>query len=121
MNVKGIAVFTGLFCLGTAGACAAAQTTGHGTLQFTGAIVESGCATNARSGGVLELTGCAISTRGSRFDVRNVAPVASVNAAHVKLIADSGNGRYYDQRYLLVDRAGKLIQSGEYVITLTSP
>ncbi|MFL1505154.1 type 1 fimbrial protein [Pseudomonas sp. O64] len=120
MNVKGISVFTGLFCL-WAGACAAAQTVGQGTIYFTGAIVEPGCATNARSGAVMELNGCAISNRGSRFDVSNVSPVASVNAAHVKLVADSGNGRYYDQRYLLVDSAGKPIQSGNYVITMTSP
>ncbi|MGB3125362.1 MAG: type 1 fimbrial protein [Pseudomonas sp.] len=120
MNVKGIAVFTGLFCL-WAGACGAAQTVGRGTLEFRGAIVEPGCATNARSGAVMELSGCARSSRGSRVDVRTIAPVASVNAAHVKLIADSGNGRYYDQRYLLVDGAGKPVTSGNYVITLTSP
>ena len=53
--------------------------------------------------------------------MRNIAPVASVNAAHVKLVADSGDGRYYNQSYLLVDAAGKAIQSGNYVITMTSP
>ncbi len=120
MKVKGISVFTGLFCL-WAGACGAAQTVGQGTIQFSGAIVEPGCATNARSGAVMELTGCAVSNRGSRFDVRNVAPMASVNAAHVRLVADSGSGRYYDQRYLLVDNAGQPIKSGNYVITMTSP
>ncbi|UEL25175.1 type 1 fimbrial protein [Pseudomonas fluorescens] len=120
MNVKGISVFTGLFCL-WAGGCGAAQTVGQGTIQFRGAIVEPGCATNARSGAVMELTGCAQSNRGSHLDVRNVAPVASVNTAHVKLVSDSGNGRYYDQRYQLVDDAGKPIQSGNYVITMTSP
>ena len=120
MNVKGISVLTGLFCL-WAGACGAAQTIGQGTIQFRGAIVEPGCATNARSGAVMELTGCASANRGSRFEVRNIAPVASVNAAHVKLVADSGDGRYYNQRYLLVDAFGKPIQSGNYVITMTSP
>ncbi|KTC18475.1 hypothetical protein AO391_13485 [Pseudomonas marginalis ICMP 9505] len=120
MNVKGISVLAGLFCL-WAGACAAAQTVGGGTLEFRGAIVEPGCATNARSGAVMELTGCAEFSRGSRFDVRNLTPLASVNTAHVLLVADSGSGRYYDQRYLLVDGAGKPIQSGNYVITLTSP
>jgi hypothetical protein len=39
----------------------------------------------------------------------------------VRLVADSGKGRYYDQRYVLVDSAGKLIQSGNYIITMTSP
>ncbi|WP_371913946.1 hypothetical protein [Pseudomonas sp. 35 E 8] len=47
--------------------------------------------------------------------------VASVNAAHVQRVANSGNGRYYEQRYVLVDSAGKPIQSGNYVIILTSP
>ncbi len=120
MNVGHISVVTGLLCL-WASTCGAAQTVGQGTIRFTGAIVESGCATNARIGSVMELTGCASASRGSRLDVRSVAPVASVNAAHVRLVADTGEGRYYDQRYLLVDDAGKPIQSGNYVITMTSP
>ncbi|MFL1386415.1 type 1 fimbrial protein [Pseudomonas tritici] len=119
MNTKGISLFTGLLCL-WAGACGAAQTVGQGTIEFRGSIVETGCATNTHSGTVIELNGCAESSRGSRLGVRNMA-VASVNAAHVQLVADSGNGRYYDQRYVLVDSAGKPIQSGNYVITLTSP
>lgn len=120
MNVRRFAVMTGLLCL-WASTCGAAQTVGQGTIRFTGAIVEPGCATNARSGSVVELTGCASVSRGSRFDVRSVAPVASVNAAHVRLVADSGEGRYYDQRYLLVDSDGKPILSGNYVVTMTSP
>ncbi|WP_395608035.1 type 1 fimbrial protein [Pseudomonas sp. B22129] len=120
MNVKRVAIIAGLLCL-WAGSGSAAQTLGGGTIEFRGAIVEPGCATNARSGAVMELTGCASASRGSRLEVSNVAPVASVNAAHVRLVADSGSGRYYDQRYLLVDNAGKPIQSGNYVITLTSP
>ena len=120
MNVGRFSVMTSLLCL-WASTCGAAQTVGQGTLRFTGAIVESGCATNARSGSVMELTGCASVSRGSRLDVRSVEPVASVKAAHVRLVADSGEGRYYDQRYLLVDNAGKPIESGNYVITMTSP
>lgn len=120
MNVGRFSVMTGFLCL-WASTCGAAQIVGQGTLRLTGAIVESGCATNARSGAVMELRGCARVSRGSRFEVRNVAPVASVNAAHVRLVADSGEGRYYDQRYLLVDNAGKPIESGNYVITMTSP
>ncbi|WP_439862576.1 type 1 fimbrial protein [Pseudomonas antarctica] len=120
MNVKGIGVFAGLFCL-SVGTCAAAQTAGGGTLEFRGAIVEAGCATNARSGPVMELTECSSANRGGRIDVHSVASVASVDKAHVRLVADSGNGRYYDQRYLLVDNAGQPITSGNYVVTLTSP
>jgi hypothetical protein len=120
MNVSRFSVVTGLLCL-WASTCGAAQTVGQGTIRFTGAIVEPGCATNARSGSLIELTGCANANRGSRFDVSKVGPLASVNAAHVRLVADSGEGRYYDQRYLLVDDAGKPIESGNYVITMTSP
>ena len=120
MNVRRVAVMTGLLGL-WASTCGAAQTVGQGTIRFSGAIVEPGCATNARSGSVMELTGCAPSNRGSRFEVRSLAPVASVDAARVKLVADSGAGRYYDQRYLLVDSAGTPIVSGNYVITMTSP
>ncbi|MBV4481753.1 type 1 fimbrial protein [Pseudomonas khavaziana] len=120
MNVGRFSVMASLLCL-WASTCGAAEIAGQGTLRFTGAIVESGCATNARSGSVMELRGCARVSRGSRFEARNVASVASVNAAHVRLVADSGEGRYYDQRYLLVDNAGKAIESGNYVITMTSP
>ncbi|MEO8493094.1 type 1 fimbrial protein [Pseudomonas sp.] len=120
MSVKGMWAFAGLFCLSVV-TCAAAQTVGGGTLEFRGAIVEAGCATNARSGPVMELTGCSSASRGSRLEARNVAPVASVDKAHVRLVADSGSGRYYDQRYLLVDNAGQPITSGNYVVTLTSP
>lgn len=120
MSVNGFAAMAGLLCL-WASACGAVQPVTHGTIQFSGSIVEAGCATNARSGAVVELTGCASASRGSRLDVRNMAPVASVDAAHVLLVADSGHGRYYDQQYVLVDGAGKRIVSGNYVITLTSP
>ena len=120
MNVRRFAVVTGLLCL-WASTCGAAQTVGQGTIRFTGAIVEPGCATNARSGGQMDLIGCPSANRGGAIDVRSMRPVASVADAHVQLVADSANGRYYDQRYRLVDSAGKPIQSGNYVITLTSP
>ncbi|MCF5668917.1 type 1 fimbrial protein [Pseudomonas marginalis] len=118
MSSKGISMFTSLLCL-WAGVSDAAQTVGQGTIEFRGSIVEPGCATNARSGSVVELKGCAQANRGSRLEVREMAPVASVNAAHVRLVADSVSGRYYDQQYVLVDGAGKRVQSGNYVITLT--
>ncbi len=120
MGVKGISIIAGFLGL-WAGSCAAAQTAGQGVIRFTGSIVESGCATNARSGAVMEVTGCASASRGSHFDVRNMASAASVDAAHVRLVADTRNGRYYDQRYVLVDGAGKPIQSGSYVVTMTAP
>ncbi|WP_248751509.1 type 1 fimbrial protein [Pseudomonas sp. MWU15-20650] len=120
MNICGISVVAGLLCLG-ASTGGAAQTVGQGVIEFKGSIVEPVCAANARSGAVMELNGCSNASRGSRLDVRSLAPVASVNAPHLRLVTDSGEGRYYDQRYLLVDGAGKPIRSGNYVITLTSP
>ncbi|WP_371926555.1 hypothetical protein [Pseudomonas sp. PB105] len=40
---------------------------------------------------------------------------------NVRLVADSGSGRYYDQRYRVVDSTGKPVQSGNYVVTVTAP
>ena len=120
MSVKRLGVVTGLLYL-WASTCGAAPSVGQGTIEFTGSIVETGCATNARSGAVLELTGCAEASRGGDVDVRGLKPVASVDAAHVLLVADARSGRYYNQRYVLVDGAGKPIQSGNYVVTLTTP
>lgn len=120
MNVKGISVVVGALCLG-AGACNAAQTVSHGVIQFRGSIVEAPCAANARSSSVMELTACPTASRDRRVDVRQVATVAGANAASAQLVSETRNGRYYDQRYLLVDNLGKPIQSGAYVITLTSP
>lgn len=53
-----------------------------------------------------------------------VATVAALSpsAVKVKLVADSGRSeRYYNQQYALVDGAGKAVNSGAYIITLTSP
>ena len=52
--------------------------------------------------------------------MRTVKAVGNAQA-DVKLVADSNDGRYYDQRYVLVDALGKPIQSGAYVVTLTAP
>ncbi|WP_106803484.1 type 1 fimbrial protein [Pseudomonas sp. S5D5] len=120
MSVKRLSVMAGLLGI-WASTCGAAQIVGQGSIEFHGSIVEGGCATNTHSGAVMELHECAVASRGSHFDVRGVAPVASVDAAHVLLVADSGNGRYYDQRYVLVDGAGKPIRSGNYVVTMTLP
>ena len=65
MSSKGISMFTSLLCL-WAGVSDAAQTVGQGTIEFRGSIVEPGCATNARSGSVVELKGCAQANRAGR-------------------------------------------------------
>ncbi|OPA88646.1 hypothetical protein BFW86_16525 [Pseudomonas fluorescens] len=124
MNIQRFSVAAGLFIVLT-GTCATAA--GQGTIAFHGSIVEPGCLSNAHNGSVMELTGCPSVNRGGRIDVRNVTPVASVKAvgassARAVLLTDTGsNGRYYDQRYQLVDGLGKPIRSGAYVVTLTSP
>jgi hypothetical protein len=120
MRINGFSAATGLLCL-WASACGAAHPASQGTIRFTGSIVEPMCATNAHSGTQLDVTGCPSASRGNQFTVRSVAPVASVNAASLRLVADSGSGRFYDQRYLLVDGRGQPVKSGRYVVTLTAP
>ncbi len=119
MNGMRLPIATGFLAV-WAGACMASS---QGVIQFHGSIVESGCTTSAGNSSVMELKGCPIASRGNHFDVRPVASVKALGnaAANVKLVADIGNGRYYDQRYVLVDSLGKPIQSGNYVITMTSP
>lgn len=120
MNSTGFSVATGVLCL-WAGTCGAVQPVGQGSIAFYGSIVESGCATNARSGALMELNRCAQVNRGNRLEVRSVDSVSGATGAHVLLVADSGSGRYYDQQYLLVDSLGKPIRSGAYIITVTAP
>jgi hypothetical protein len=125
MNLKRLSVVTGLFFV-IVGSCGAATQVGQGVIQFHGSIVEPGCASSA-SGAVMELKGCSPASRASQINVRNVQPISRViapdhSAVNVKLTADSGEGgRYYDQQYVLVDNAGRPVQSGTYLITLTSP
>ncbi|MBI6910228.1 type 1 fimbrial protein [Pseudomonas palleroniana] len=119
MNVIRLSVVTGLLAV-WAGTCMAASS---GVIQFHGSIVEPGCNSATPGGSTVAFNGCPQAMRGSRFEVQ---PVGSVQAlgnatANVKLVADSSNGRYYDQRYLLVDAGGKPIQSGAYIVTMTAP
>lgn len=118
MKIKSVSVVAGLLCV-AAGVCSAAQSAGHGVIEFRGSIVEAGCAANARSGAVMELSGCITDSRSSRPEARNMA--TGGGAARAQLVSQSRDGRYFDQRYLLVDATGKPVESGNYVITLTSP
>ena len=120
MRINGFSATTGLLCL-WASTCGAAQPPNQGTINFIGSIAEPVCATNAHSDAQFDVTGCPSVSRGNQFTVRGVAPVASVNGASLRLVADSRSGRNYDQQYLLVDRLGQPVKSGAYVITLTSP
>ncbi|ROM33805.1 hypothetical protein BK648_23815 [Pseudomonas poae] len=119
MNVIRLSVVTGFLAV-WAGACMAASS---GVIQFHGSIVEPGCKATAQGGSTVALNGCPQAMRGSRFDVQPVRTVQALGnaVANVKLVADSGSGRYYDQRYQLVDALGKPIESGAYIVTLTAP
>ncbi|MGH8449028.1 type 1 fimbrial protein [Pseudomonas sp.] len=119
MNVTRLSVVTG-FLVVWAGACLAAPS---GVIHFHGSIVEPGCNSATLGGSTVAFNTCPQAMRGSQLEVQ---PVRSVQAlgnatANVKLVADSGSGRYYDQRYVVVDARGKPIQSGTYIVIVTSP
>lgn len=120
MNVIRLSLVTGFLAVWT-GTCMAAPQ--GGVVRFYGSIVEPGCTTAAASGSIMELKGCPQASRGNQLAVQPVRSVKAVGApnAHVRLMADTPNGRYYDQRYVLVDAFDKPIQTGSYLITLTSP
>ncbi|TFY86648.1 type 1 fimbrial protein [Pseudomonas kairouanensis] len=117
MNVKGLSVVTGFLAI-WAGSCMAG-----GVIQFHGSVVTPGCEAGASGGSILELKGCPQVFRGNQFEVRTIRSVQAVGNApvNVKLVADSGEGRYYDQRYQLVDSRGKPVLSGAYIITMIAP
>ncbi|AZP71806.1 type 1 fimbrial protein [Pseudomonas poae] len=117
MNIKCLSLATGLLAM-WAGSCLAS-----GVIQFRGSVVAPGCEAGASSGSTLELRGCPQAFRGNQFDVQTIRSVQAVGNApiNVKLVSDSGEGRYYDQRYKLVDSRGKPIQSGAYIVTMTAP
>ncbi|CRM90804.1 hypothetical protein [Pseudomonas sp. 22 E 5] len=119
MNVKRLSLVTGVLAV-WAGASLAGPS---GVIQFHGSIVEPGCHAAAPGGSTLELKGCPQALRGSQFAVQPVRTVTALGTAQadVKLVADRSDGRYYDQRYVLVDALGKPIQSGAYVVTMTAP
>ncbi|WP_192564806.1 type 1 fimbrial protein [Pseudomonas gozinkensis] len=126
MNGKRVSVGISLF-FALSGACLAATPSGQGVIQFHGSIVESGCSSHVGTRSTFEFTGCPNKVSGDSVSVRSVAPVPSVSAldhsrVDVKLVvAGNKDGRYYDQQYALVDAAGKPLNSGAYLITLTSP
>jgi hypothetical protein len=107
MNGNFFSVGAGLF-LSLIGACFAATPVAQGVIAFHGSIVESSCTSSAQAGG-LALDECPALARGNTIGVRSVDPARSVSArdhssVEVRLVGDSGkDGRYYNQRYALVD------------------
>ncbi|AZD14438.1 type 1 fimbrial protein [Pseudomonas chlororaphis] len=128
MSTKLVLAGVGMF-LGLSGICFAAPQSIQGTIYFHGSIVEEPCtpSSTAQGGAALNLRQCPQFSRGNDIRVHGVGPSSSVTAigkspVNVKLVTDSGKeGRYYDQQYALVDEAGKSVNSGMYLITLTSP
>ncbi|RON87775.1 hypothetical protein BK635_04415 [Pseudomonas chlororaphis] len=128
MSTKLVLAGVGMF-LGLSGICFAAPQSIQGTIYFHGSIVEEPCtpSSTAQGGAALNLRQCPQFSRGNDIRVHGVGPSSSVTAigkspVNVKLVTDSGkDGRYYDQQYALVDEAGKSVNSGMYLITLTSP
>ncbi|AZE47383.1 hypothetical protein C4K04_1695 [Pseudomonas chlororaphis] len=128
MSTKLVLAGVGMF-LGLSGICSAAPQSIQGTIYFHGSIVEEPCtpSSTAQGGAALSLRQCPQFSRGNDIRVHGVGPSSSVTAigkspVNVKLVTDSGKeGRYYDQQYALVDEAGKPVNSGTYLITLTSP
>lgn len=126
MTIKRMsAIHVGLL-FSLSGACMAASPVGQGVIYFHGSIIEASCTPLTMADG-LKLSNCPSLARGSAISVRNVEPVSSVtaldhSAVSVKLVADSGrSGPYYQQQYTLVDGQGKPVNSGKYLVTLTSP
>ena len=118
--------FSLLFAL-SGGPCLAAAQVGQGVVQFQGSVVEQACNPRVQGRVSFELTHCTVPAQRNNVSASQVLPKASASSARpapvaVKLIAQNNRaGRYYDQRYTLVDLAGKPLVSGAYVITLTAP
>lgn len=103
------------------GSCWAATPAAPGTIRFEGAIVERSCSSGLSTQATVELNTCPALGRATVINVRNVDPLSARAQVTVKLLADSGQARYYDQRYALVDGTGAPVRSGNYLITMTLP
>ncbi|WP_137806424.1 type 1 fimbrial protein [Pseudomonas sp. G(2018)] len=91
------------------------------TIRFEGAIVERSCSSGLSTQATVKLNTCPALGRATVVNVRNVDPLSASAQVTVKLLADSGQGRYYDQRYALVDATGAPVRSGNYLMTMTLP
>lgn len=106
--------------------CQAETSVGSGVIRFSGRVVESPCTTSFQANG-LRMDACPVPARNIDLDVRRVQPKSSLTATdhtpvQAKLVTTRTTlGRYYDQQYTLVDRAGKPVTSGTYLVTVTMP
>ena len=124
MSINRLAIGASLFFALNSGSQAAVPL-GQGVIQFDGSVVESSCITHVNMSSSFELQRCPQPMLGTAVNVRTVESTRSVSAAghssvKVKLLAvSSPDGRYYNQRFELVDGSGKPVQSGRYLITVT--
>lgn len=117
MNVKHWLVVVGLCCV-----MIDAQGATSGVIHFQGSIVEAGCVAHRGAGAAVELQDCPMKRLDNGASVPGVRPASSVAAvgnssANVTLKADRGQ----PDRFVLVDAAGKRVQTGAYIVTLTAP
>ncbi|TYO70142.1 type 1 fimbrial protein [Pseudomonas sp. CK-NBRI-02] len=99
---------------------------GSGVIRFTGNVVESPCTTSFDSTG-WRMDACPTPSRNIDVSVHPVRPKTSLSSSDstsvkAKLVFSSTTeGRYFDQQYKLVDRAGKPVTTGNYLVTITMP
>lgn len=124
MSINRLAIGASLFFALNSGSQAAVPL-GQGVIQFHGSVVESSCIAHVNMSSSFELQRCPQPMLGTAVNVRTVESTRLVSAAghssvKVKLLAvSSPDGRYYNQRFELVDGSGKPVQSGRYLITVT--
>jgi len=89
------------------------------TLRLEGAIVERVCHSSVKTPGMFELNTCPALARATAFGVNSLdRPRPGIR---LTLLADSGQDRYYDRRYALVDNTGATVSAGNYLVTMTLP
>ncbi|WP_409319240.1 type 1 fimbrial protein [Pseudomonas sp. KCJK9016] len=99
----------------------------QGVINFKGRVFGAGCQASSAPGATMALSGCPSSSRNNIISAQNVVPALSAKApdgssANVKLVHDTGrDGAYFDQQYILVDKAGQSIRSGSFLITMVVP
>ncbi|UZE15977.1 type 1 fimbrial protein [Pseudomonas sp. B21-054] len=116
--VMGVSVWVALN-----GACQAEPAITEGVIRFTGSIVEPGCRTDMNPDVAIELIECPHAARGTTLNVTHMGGQGShTPGVSARLTADSGpDESYYNQRYTLVDAAGKPVLNGTWLVTLTTP
>lgn len=123
MSTQRLAVGISLFFALASGTCLATT----GVIQFHGSIVEPACQSAGGAGAMIALRDCPGFARDATLSVSSVEPQRTVSApdgSAVKLtllLDTAGEGRYFDRQYRLSDAAGKPLQSGAYLVTLTYP